>query len=330
MEEAVAPPVPAVGAPQDFITDYPRRYFNFRTQVVLHGKSKGRRLRQMLLQKREELKDRSLKLEAGRDVAHEIGFLFGSWMANKLSSRTVRRDTKKKVELPDGSVKYRRLRYDNWEDEFKDLGFILLHDVFDEDGLTAIRSELFDRSRKKARQGDEFKWETMFNGAVSRKYLFEQKASGRWGIKLDGCPVTSGFIDGLKEVMGWLERRYCDVAYIKPFKNQAAIAAGKKDPELHVDMDTDELETTRWGCPEYPIVIFLNLDNGKMLKIWHQKLGGTRGRHGSPYLMEVPPGAVLIWDPTKFKHATAAIMADPTYTDPPHRVNILLHGVGGL
>lgn len=79
--------------------------------------------------------------------------------------------------------------------------------------------------------------------------------------------MTSGFIDGLKEVMGWLEKKYCYVIYIKGLKTNAALSAGREKPDFHTDLLSKELTTTRLGHQHYNMVMYMNLHSEQELKL---------------------------------------------------------------
>lgn len=133
---------------QNYVVDYPNQYFNFHTFKASHPKSWSNKFRLLLKSKREFLNDLSAKVDEGRDIQHEIGFLFGSMLGTKLLKlleRRMKRDSKVAVEEGDGRQRV-RVQYNSWEEEFADRRFVLVYNGFDKEGLDKIRSELMARS----------------------------------------------------------------------------------------------------------------------------------------------------------------------------------------
>jgi hypothetical protein len=140
--------------------------------------------------------------------------------------------------------------------------------------------------------------------------------------------MISGFIDGLKEIMEWLPKKYSDVVLLSSVEGTKDNHPCSKPPKFHRDLDIYELNSRRdMAC--YPVTIYFGLDSGKSLHLFHEPRGGTRGSSNIQIKeLKIDPGSVLVWDPARFSHASCPHR--PGSLMNPNRVNILLHGVDSL
>jgi predicted hydrocarbon binding protein len=256
-----------------------------------------RTYRQCVRRRLEKLQREGRSRELGVEIGREVG--------RKLQRRNVLDNSNR--------VKRERLMF---AEEFEKYSRVLLRTAFGTKEIGWIDEELDARAdiTKKERVEE-------FEGRLQKDMIVEgASASTGGGIGIPGCPLISGFIEGLKEEMGWEKKKFVDISYLRtPNK-----AKGMPPADLQLDVvglvgDVDKEIA--------PIAIYFPTQQ-KEVFLHFQECGKKTGRPPKPRRFRVPAGAILFYDSTTIKHATWEWKKP--MTRPPRRVNILLHGVAGL
>jgi hypothetical protein len=281
---------------------------------------------------------RKMKTEVS-NTRHEMGFMQGSYLAHRISSRKKQKDVKVLV-----GQKKKRTEWENWEEEYNELQHIVVHRVLRKIVLDEINDELKDLK-------EVIDQRFLFN-QFSRKLLFEAAEATAGGVGLKKCSCLSGFLDGLKECMpGWLHKKYTDVVVIssleidepptaetpteqtataqtptdKPATAKTPKATPPKESSLHFDVHIDSIRHYEEEDDRWPVSIYFSLSSTIGSTIWYQPCKGSRGKKASVQELHIPAGSVLIFDPTGFQHCTKKKMSQSE--ERPDRVNILIHGL---
>jgi hypothetical protein len=237
--------------------------------------------------------------------------MVGSYLAHKIINREKKKDVKVLV-----GEKKKRVEWENWEEEYKELQHIVVHQVLRKDVLDEINDELKDFT--------EVIDESFLFNQFSRKLLFEAAEATAGGVCLRKCSCLSGFLDGLKECMpGWLHKKYTDVVVISSIDepptaetpteqtasaqtttDKPATAKPPRESSLHLDVDIDSIRHYEEDDHRWPASIYFSLSSTIGSTIWYQPCKGSRGKKASVQELHIPAGSVLIFDPTGFQHGT--------------------------
>jgi hypothetical protein len=242
------------------------------------------------------------------DIQHEIGFCFGTLLADKLLKRSKSSEKKN----PNG----KRIKYATWETELKERSYILIPNILDKEFLKSIGEEVDAQIPLVPSNMNHH----IFESTVHRFGIVEGKIANRFGVLIPGCPMISGFVDGLKESMGWLQKKFIDYNIL----HTTAVENSNYEDHFHGDADesrvTDKPRGERW-----PVSLYFALEDTTNLYIKHNPERGERGRAPNPSkVMHIPAGSILLFDSVFFRHALYPWKeGEPK---PPRRLNIMVYG----
>jgi hypothetical protein len=181
---------------------------------------------------REKRRKQQVARRVGAELAKEgrlteLGVFMGKYLAEQLKER----------DPLDNSNRNKRLSFDQ---EYAKYRRVLQRRGLSDHSLRLIEVELNRTAerRKKERM-------TEFGGILQKDMIVEggvaAPQSGTIGIP--GCPFLSGWIQGLKEGMGWKEKKYVDLSYFRtPLKSKKIQLPNSR---LHLDVqDLPEEEET--------------------------------------------------------------------------------------
>jgi hypothetical protein len=247
-------------------------------------------------------------------ASHMLGFLMGNNLAHKLLERSATKKVKNRFG--------KREKWLDWKSELEEVSYVVVCHALRPDLLSMIAKEL----RRKG-VGEKLDPTAGFP-VVTAGFVHEGVIATADGVSLENCPVLSGFLDGLKETMGWLKKFATDVYFMRPRKASLPQQEGVdivKGVEYHTDIESSTVSSAKPGDEAWPFTLYLCLEKEKTATILHdpdQKPASGRGIVALPKVLEVPPGAVLLWDTVRFHHHKNVNDATP-----PQRCNILLHGL---
>lgn len=244
-------------------------------------------------------------------LLHETGFLLGCRASQKLRAHKMLKDLR--------VGKNPRQYYKDWTEEFQDLDYIVVHKALDPHVLLSLTAELAVRRSRSVSDIPKFK------GATGLGWLlFGSAEANESGVNLPDSPILSGFLDGLKETMGWLEKYLLDVTLLESPENTPVGVS----PGLNTDMERETMLIDDFD-KRWPIGIYFSLDPLKPVYLKYKLWPGERGRPPGIHTLKVPPLSIMFFDPVNFLHCTKERELVEGVPEPvlPMRVKMLLHGL---
>ena len=261
------------------------------------------------------------------DIKHELGFILGNKVATHLQITPAQRDTRD----PQGN----RMWYKDWEEKMAERKYIIQAKLFTGPIKYMINKEVMDWLEGPGKSQD--KQVINNSGGVLLTKPFVGKDTTHDGVSLKGFPVLLGFLDGVKETMGWMAKRYVDFTVVTTPKEilrrttqyrKAKKTNKPNDAGFHFDVNIERMNFEEIDSPEKPVSLYFPI--GDEIKIVHRPPGGRRGvQNPKDKLLTVRDNGMMFFDSPTFFHRSATEHYSNSDSPPP-RVNIMLHGIDSL